>query len=153
MRPASRSTSSTPTPSSLRCRVSCRRPRAEDPPPLLTLADVIRRRRRAPDVARLVPHLRLLRAVAVPRPRIEIAELLVQHLVELGEQLDDLVVRIAVIGVDVVAGAVASRSPDQLNVLGAEEVAGALNLRPVLQLEGDVVHADGLAAREVDGVV
>ena len=80
---------------------------------LLPLADVVRRRRRAPDVARLVPHLRHLRAVAVPRPRIEIAELLVQHLVELGEQLDDLVVRVAVIGVDVVARPVPARAPER----------------------------------------
>ena len=81
------------------------------PPALLALADVFRRRRRAPDVARLLPHLGLLRTVAVPGPRIEIAELLVEHLVELGEQLDDLVVRIAVIGVEVVARARAGPVP------------------------------------------
>ena len=111
---------------------------------LLALADVIRRRRRAPDVARLVPHLRHLRTVAVPRPRIEIAELLVQHLVELGEQLDDLVVRIAMIGVDVVARPVPARPPGELDVLAAEEIAGVLDLRPVLQLERDVMHLGAL---------
>src|SRR5581483_10744444 len=76
----------------------------EEPPTrgLLALAQIFRRRRHAPDVARTFPHLRLLRPVAVPGPRIEITEVLVEHLVELGEQLDDLVVRIAVIGVDVV---------------------------------------------------
>ena len=91
--------------------------RAEALRVLLALADVIRRRRRAPDVADLVPHLRHLRTIAVPRPRIEIAELLVEHLVEFGEQLDDLVVRIAVIGVDVVARPVPARAPGELDVL------------------------------------
>ena len=45
----------------------------------------------------------------MPWPRIEVAELLVEHLVELGEQLDDLVVRIAVVSVDVVARPVPAR--------------------------------------------
>ena len=58
-----------------------------------------------------------LRTVAMPRLRIEIAEFLVEHLVELGEQLDDLVIRIAVISVDVVARPVAARPPDDIDVL------------------------------------
>src|ERR1700719_232953 len=92
---------------------------------LLSLPQIIGRGRRAPDVARRrrAPHFRALRTVAVPQPRIEIAERLVHHLVELGEQLDDLVVGIAVICEDVVARPVAARTPDDRNVLAAEEIA------------------------------
>src|SRR5262249_32251728 len=80
---------------------------------LIPLAQIVGRRRRAPDVARhRHPDLRLLRLVAMPRPRIEVAERLVQHLVEFGEKLDDLVVRVAVIGEDVVTWTVPARSPD-----------------------------------------
>src|SRR5215472_9331212 len=95
------------------------------PQTLLALAQVVGRRRRAPDVARIArpPHFRPLWTVAVPRPRVEIAERLVEHLVELGEQLDDLVVGIAVIGEEIVPRPVPARPPDDGNVPGAEIVA------------------------------
>ena len=54
-----------------------------------------------------------LRMVAVPRPRLEIAEFLV-HAVELGEQFGDQARRAAMIGEQVVADAVTARSPQQL---------------------------------------
>ena len=41
----------------------------------------------------------------------------------------------------------------ELDVLAAEEVAGRLDLRPVLQLERDVMHLGALAAHEIDGVM
>ena len=119
----------------------------------MALADVVRRRRRAPDVAGLVPHLGNLRAVAMPWPRVEVAELLVEHLVELGEQLDDLIVRIAVVSVDVVARPVPARPPGELDVLRPEEIAGRLDLRPVFQLERDVMHLGALATDEIDRVM
>src|SRR6187397_2142813 len=61
----------------------------------VALARMIRALRRAPDQrSRLaVPHLGPLRTILVPWTRIEIAELLVQHLVHLGVELDHLVVR------------------------------------------------------------
>src|SRR5271166_1350843 len=63
----------------------------------------IRPRRRAPDIGLARdPGLRPLRRVLVPGPRLEIAELLVLHLIELAEQFDHLIVGIAVIGGDVV---------------------------------------------------
>ena len=73
---------------------------------------------RAPEVRRQRPHFRLLGAIAVPRPRVEIAKGprveiakgLVEHLIEFGEHLDNLVVGIAVVGVNVVARTVASGS-------------------------------------------
>src|SRR6516164_10830403 len=84
----------------------------------------IRSRRRAPDIGLARdPGLRPLRRVLMPGPRLEIAELLVLHLIELAEQFDHLIVRIAVIGGDVVARAVAQRSPDDRNLLLPEQVA------------------------------
>src|ERR1700678_1399079 len=58
----------------------------------------------------LLPHLRPLRIVAVPRPRLEIAEFLV-HAVELGKSFGNQAIRRAVIGKEVVADAVTTRSP------------------------------------------
>ena len=78
---------------------------------LFPLTQILRSRRRAPDVARNGPDLGHLRSVAMPRARIEAAQRLVEHLVELGEHLDDLVVRVAVIGKDVVAGPVPGPVP------------------------------------------
>src|SRR4051794_24852053 len=120
----------------------------------LPLPQIVGRRRRPPDVARhRHPNFRPLRLVAVPRPRIEVAERLVHHLVELGEQLDDLVVRVAVIGEDVVARPVPPRPPDDWNIPRAEVVACGLHVRPVLELERDVMHARGLALHEVHRVM
>src|SRR3954464_4751002 len=53
-----------------------------------------------------------LRRVVVPGARLEIAEFLVRHLVELAEELNDLLILVAMIGGDVVTGAVPQRSPD-----------------------------------------
>ena len=54
-----------------------------------------------------------LRRVAMPGLGIEIAELFVLHLVKLDIELHRLVVRIAMVGRDIVARAVAHRSPQQ----------------------------------------
>src|SRR5215207_7882379 len=43
--------------------------------------------------------------------------------------------------------------PGQFEVLAAEEIAGGQDLRPVLQLEGDMMHDRALASHEVHGVV
>src|SRR6266508_5264011 len=59
-------------------------------------AQEIRRRRRAPySRAGARPDFRPLRLVMMPRPWIEIAKFLVFHLVELDEELDHLIVGIA----------------------------------------------------------
>src|SRR5437899_3081764 len=123
--------------------------------PLIALAQIVARGRRAPDVTRRVaaPDLGPLRAIAMPGARIEIAERFIHHLVELGEQLDDLVVGVAVIGEDVVARPVAPRAPGELDVAAAEEVAGGLYLRPILELESDMMHPGGLALDEIHRVV
>src|SRR6478736_1935984 len=85
----------------------------------------------------LGPDLRLLRPVAMPRPRLEMAELFV-HLVELREQFGDQPVRRAVIGEQVVADAVAAGAPQQLVAVQAEVVAGGQHVAPVAQLERGV---------------
>src|SRR5262252_3950807 len=76
----------------------------------------------------VAPHLRPLRAVLMPRPRLEIAELLVEHQVDVGEELDGDAVGILVIDRDVVPDEVPDRPPEQLEVLAREEVAGAVDL-------------------------
>ena len=62
----------------------------------------------------------------MPGPRLEVAELLVFHLVELGEQLGDQSVGTAVVGEEIVADAVTSWTPKNLVAVLAQEIAGAL---------------------------
>ena len=107
---------------------------------------IIRRRVIAPD-------LRPLRAVLVPRPRLEIAELLVVHQVEIGEELDRDAVGVLVIDRDVVSDEVADRTPKQLDVLAREEVAGAVDLGFVAQLEREVVNIGVVGLQQIDRVV
>src|SRR5262249_30390427 len=78
-----------------------------------------------------------LRMIAMPRPRLEIAEVLV-HAVELGEGLGDEPVRRTVVREQVMADAVAAGSPQQLVAVQAEKIAGLLHVRPVAPLEGGV---------------
>src|SRR3954451_6230660 len=73
----------------------------------------------------LCPHFWPLRIFAMPGPRLEIAEFLVD-LVELGEQLGDQPVRRAVIGKQVVTDAVPARTPQQLVAVETEIIAGGL---------------------------
>src|SRR5688572_3643601 len=61
----------------------------------------------------LRPDLRSLRPVAMPGPRLEVAEFLV-HAVQLGEQLGDQSVRAAMVAKQVVADAVPPGPPEQL---------------------------------------
>src|SRR6516164_541202 len=90
--------------------------------------------------------------VAVPRPRLEIAELLVD-LIELGEQLGDQPVRGAMIGEKVVTDAVPSRPPDQLVTVEAEIIASGLQVGPIAQLERRVKMPIRVDLHQVDGVV
>jgi hypothetical protein len=94
-----------------------------------------------------------LRPVLVPWPRLEIAELLVVHDVEIGEELDRDAVGILVVDRDVVADQVADRTPEQLDVLLAEKIAGAVDLGLVAQLEGEVVNVAVVGLQQVDAVM
>src|SRR5580704_3487885 len=114
----------------------------------------IRQRRRPPDGGRACdPGLRPLRRVLMPWPRLEIAELFVEHLIELAEKFYDLIIGVAVIGGDVVPRTVAQRSPDDRDFLLPEQIAGILQMDEILQLEGHVVHFAGGAADEIHGVM
>src|ERR1700693_5945974 len=97
---------------------------------------------KTPIVAQRVraPHFRPLRPVLVPRPRIEIAQRLVLHLVHLAEELDAHLVGVAVIDRDIVADDVATRTPDQMDVVTGECLRGALDFSPVLDLERNVME-------------
>src|SRR5215471_16458800 len=86
------------------------------------------------------PDLRPLRPVLMPWARVEIAERLVFHLVHLGEELDPDLVGVAVIDRDVVADDVAPGAPHQVDVVPGEPFGGSLDLRPVLDLERDVME-------------
>ena len=89
----------------------------------------------------------------MPGARLEIAELLISHLVEFAEQLDDLIVGLAIIDRNVVAGAVAHRSPDDVDLVLGEDVAGVFQVHDVGELERDVVHAGARIAHEIHCVV
>src|ERR1700761_9599549 len=92
----------------------------------------IRGRRRAP-IAGLAgfPGLRPLRRVLMPGARLEIAEFLIDHLVELTEELDHLIVRITVIGGEVVTRPVPQRAPYDRDFLLAEQVATVLQMNEI----------------------
>src|ERR1700742_5181632 len=99
------------------------------------------------------PPLRALRRVAVPWPRLEAAELLV-HDVQLREQLYEMPAGVAVVRVDVVAGPVAPRAPDQVDAVAPKRVAGRLDVGPVPELVGHVVHDAGpVPAQQVQSVM
>src|ERR1700716_2265744 len=95
------------------------------------------------------PHFWPLRTIRMPGPRIEIAEFLVQHLVELGEELDHVLVRIAVVDRDIVSGTMTQRPPDDRDAVMRQHIATLLDRREVPLLEGDVVHLGAFAADEV----
>src|SRR6266568_5551402 len=100
-------------------------------------------RRRTPTGDRAVgaaPHLWSLRLVLVPGARIEDADLLIQNLVKLGEELDHLLIGIAVIDRYVVPGAVPQRPPDDRDAALRKHVAAILQMREVAQLEREVVQ-------------
>src|SRR5689334_10159957 len=89
--------------------------RAHDWSPGLSgvLAPKVRHRQRPPQRRRhfRVPDFWPLRRVVVPGARVEVAELLVLELVELDVELDVLVVGVAVVDRDVVAGPMPHRPP------------------------------------------
>src|SRR5215211_914276 len=111
-------------------------------------------RRRSPDrrLARR-PYFRPLRLVVMPGTRLEISKLFVEHLIELTEELDHMVVVVAVVGGDIMPGAVAQRSPDDRDLLLPQHLARVLQVREVFELEGDVMQLGAASADEIDGVM
>src|SRR5262245_62489168 len=75
------------------CSISARRRYSSGLPLLLRIHVPVGARRRPPACDRAVgaaPHLGPLRLVLVPRARVEDADLLIQNLIELGDELDHL---------------------------------------------------------------
>ena len=88
--------------------------------PLTGELGAFRRWRQTPDIARQPdPDLRPLRTIAVPGARLEIAELFIDHAIEIVEQLDQVPIGVAVIDGGVVSGAVTDRAPEDIESCGA----------------------------------
>ncbi len=67
----------------------------------------------------------------MPGTRFKVAQVFVEHDIQLGEQLDDLLVRVVVIGKDVVTSSVATWPPEQRDVMPEKVIACLLHLRPI----------------------
>src|SRR6476619_6516428 len=114
---------------------------------LVPIEMIVRRGRRTPAGDRAVfpaPYLWSLRTVRMPGARIEKAELLVQHLVEFGKELDHALVGIAVVDRDIVSGAVSQRSPDDRDAVMRFFIESHVDHREVPHLESDMVHLGAL---------
>jgi hypothetical protein len=83
----------------------------------------------------------------------EIAERLVLHLIEFGKEFRNQPVRASVIGEQVVANAMSTGTPKNLNPAFAQKIAGALNMCPVAQLECRVMMLVRARLHQVDRVV
>src|ERR1700737_3430242 len=113
------------------------------------------RRHDAPQVSGgwiLGPNLGLLRVVAVPGARLEIAELLV-HAVELSKGLGNETCRAAMIRKQVVTDAMPAWTPQQLVSVEAEIIASRLQVRPIAQFKGGMEMPIGAGFHQIDGVV
>src|SRR6476620_1931842 len=86
------------------------------------------------------PDRRSLRVALVPGAGLEISKLFFLHLIELRVELDDVVVRIAVIDENVMADPMTARPPDDRPLLASQNVARGQHVAPVFQLVGDMVH-------------
>ena len=82
-------------------------------------------------VRTVFPYLRPLWEVFVPGTRFKVAQVFVEHDIQLGEQFDDLLVRVMVIGKDVVTSTVATWSPEQRDAMPGKVIARLLHMRPI----------------------
>lgn len=95
------------------------------------------------------PDFRPLRLVAVPRTGLEVAKLLVFHLIELDIELHELIVLVPVKDGYVVTRTESQRSPDKRNSSPRQQVAGIFHMREVVQLKCKVMHANDVAPEEI----
>src|SRR4051812_14097217 len=108
----------------------------------------------APDVAwQSHPGLRPLRTIAMPGTRLEIAELFVEHEVHAVIELDQITIGIVVVDRHVVAGPVPYRSPEDLEFVASEQIAGLMHVRGVAQFERQMVDARLRAACKIHRVM
>ena len=77
------------------------------------------------------PYFRSLWEVFVPGTRFKVAQVFIEHNIQLGEQFDDLLVRVVVISKDVVTGSVAAWPPEQRDAMPGKVIARLLHLRPI----------------------
>ena len=77
------------------------------------------------------PDFRSLWEVFMPGTRFKVAQVFVEHDIQLGEQFDDLLFGVVVIGKDVVTSSVATWPPEQRNVMPGKVIARLLHLRPI----------------------
>src|SRR5579872_5164575 len=112
-------------------------------------------RHRPPPVRRRVvaPHFRTLGPVLMPRPRLEIAELLVVHLIHLAEKLDHHAIRIAVIDRNIMSDDVAERSPGQRDLVLGQKIGSPLYIGPVAHLKRDMMDCGLGVTEKIDGVM
>ena len=83
-------------------------------------------------VRTVFPYLRPLWEVFVPGTRFKVAQVFVEHDIQLGEQFDDLLVGVVMIGKDVVTRSVATRPPEQWDAMPRKVIARMLHMRPIL---------------------
>ena len=77
------------------------------------------------------PYLRSLWEVFMPGTRFKVAQVFVEHDIQLGEQFDDPLVGIVMIGKDVVTDSVAAWPPEQRDAMPGKVIARLLHLRPI----------------------
>ena len=82
-------------------------------------------------VRTIFPYFRSLWEVFVPGTRFKVAQVFVEHDIQLGEQFDDLLIGIVVIGKDVVTNSVTTRPPEQGDAMPGEVIARLLHMRPI----------------------
>ena len=82
-------------------------------------------------VRTVFPYLRSLWEVFVPGTRFKVAQVFVEHDIQLGEQFDDLLVGVVVIGKDVMASSVAAWPPEQRDAMPGKVIASLLHMRPI----------------------
>src|SRR5437764_13582837 len=83
-------------------------------------------------VRTIFSYLRSLWEVFVPGTRFKVAQVFIEHDIQLGEQFNDLLVRVVVIGKDVVTGSVATWSPEQRDAMPGKVIARLLYLHAIL---------------------
>jgi len=89
----------------------------------------------------------------MPGTRLEIAELFVEHQVHAVIELDQITIGIVVVDRDVVTGSVPYRSPEDLEFVASEQVAGLMHMRGVAQFERQMVDARLSAACKIHRVM
>ena len=86
----------------------------------------------------------------MPEARLKVAKLLVVHLIHLAIHLESDVVRVAMVGGNIVADDVSQWPVDEMHIVSRKEVAGPLQLGPILQFKGNVMQLRLLVVNEID---